>query len=65
MANNHRKKERREEIQRIRAEGAAAFHAGKHRQHVPREYIHNMNRYQWLEGYDLAEKLAKEREKDE
>lgn len=48
-----RKDVRREEVKRVRAEGAAAAEAGRHRQTNP--YGNTMNRYQWFVGYDDRE----------
>lgn len=49
------RRRRRELVQRLREEGAAAFAAGKHRQTCPHRY---MNQYQWLQGYSNAEDEA-------
>lgn len=53
-----RKLVRREEVARIRAEGADAYNKRKHRQSCPYK---DMNRYQWLQGYKSA-RFAKEGE---
>ena len=43
---------RRAEIKRIREEGKQAAKDGVHWANVPRNYVNNMNEYQWSIGYD-------------
>lgn len=48
---NHRKEERKKEIEVLRQEGYNAAQAGRHIQSCPAEYIHNANRQLDKIGY--------------
>lgn len=51
MSSNHRKIERRKEIEVLRQQGLDAAAAGKSIYSCPREYINNANRQHWEDGY--------------
>lgn len=54
-----RKRERRAENERTRAEGAQAFRDGKSRESNPHHYC---NKDQWWRGYDWEQALFEQRE---
>jgi len=51
MSSNHRREERKKEIEVLRQQGLDAAVAGKSIHSIPREYINNANRQHWEEGY--------------
>jgi hypothetical protein len=57
MANWRRKKERREEIRKLNAEGAKAYKDGKHIQNMPAKYNGNMDFVHWRNGYYNAQMI--------
>lgn len=59
---NESKQRRKAIVQRLRAEGRQAFQDGRHIQNVPREYVGNMDEYQWLQGYLDAQREAQHEE---
>jgi ribosome modulation factor len=51
MSSNHRREERRKEIMILKQQGLDAAAAGKSIHSCPREYMNNMNRRHWEEGF--------------
>lgn len=59
MANWRRKQARREEIRELNAEGAKAYHDGKHIQNMPVKYNGSMDVVHWRNGYHDAQMADK------
>ena len=58
---NESKRRRKEIVDRVREEGAKAFRDGKHEQSCPYPKT-SMNRFQWLQGYDMADYESEDKE---
>lgn len=51
MSSNHRREERKKEIEVLVQQGYNAARAGRHIQSCPQEYMHNANRQHWETGH--------------
>jgi len=51
MTKKFPKYNRKEDVKKIKDEGRQAARDGRHPDTCPPQYMHNMDRYQWMNGY--------------